>query len=127
MLLIRRLIGTIYILGILILAITVLYYLFAGILPSMFKDTVNPLIAFLDNASAIISKPIAIVVDFILKFLPFLGGIFPVTNTGIIGAQIHWVPLLSLFIYTGILKAIDEFFLRNNVNKIEKNYNNDKN
>ena len=97
MLLIRRLIGTIYIFGIIILALSVLYYIGSGIIPPVLKDPIQPGISFINSWADKISLPIAIIVDFILELLPFLRGLLPVTNTGILGAEIHWVPFFCTF------------------------------
>lgn len=119
---IRHIIGSVYIFGILILAITVLYHIFAGIVPPVLTSTVSPIVAFLDEWSLKISYPIAIVVNWALQYLSFLNPYIPVTNTGIFGAQIHWIPLFALFVYTGILKFIDETVLKVRIKKIKQNY-----
>lgn len=119
---VRHIIGSVYICGILLLAITVLYHIFAGIIPSVLTSQVAPIVTFLDVWSLRISFPVEVIVNWALQYLTFLNSFIPVTNTGILGAQIHWIPLLALFVYTGILKYIDDTILKARVKKIKQNY-----
>jgi hypothetical protein len=120
--LIRRLIGTIYILGILILAFDVLFYIFQGFLPSVLLDYFASGLALVHKCSDYLSIPVAFVLDFAVSHIPFIGSFVPVLKTEIFNAEIHWAPLFSLFIYSGILKWFDEVILKSKVNKIENNY-----
>jgi hypothetical protein len=121
--LIRQFIGTLYILGILILAFDIIYYLVWGMLPPVFKSTVGDAVMFIDRIAEILSWPVAWLVNYILSFLPsFFDRLLPITHTDIFGARIAWVPIFALFIYTGILKAIDEIVLKNKIDEIHNNY-----
>lgn len=123
---VRQVVGVIYITGILILSFDVIYYLAYGLLPPIFKDLVAPGVMFLDQIAQLLCTPIAFVVDRILDFLPgIFRQFFPMTNTDIVGARIAWVPIIALFIYTGILKAIDDFYLKKNLKDIQKQYKSD--
>lgn len=119
---IRHIIGSVYISGILLLAITVLYHIFAGIFPPVLTSEIAPIVTFFDVWSLRISFPVAVIVNWVMQYLAFLNPYIPVTDTGIFGAQIHWIPLFSLFVYTGILKFIDDAVLKSRVNKIKANY-----
>lgn len=119
---IRQFIGFVYILCVLILSIDVLYYIFHGFIPSIIRGSLDSFMTFIGAATGIIAIPVAIGLDFVIKLLPFLGSFMPVTNTGIIEAQIHWVPLIALFVYSAILKAIDEFFLKVKITNIDNDY-----
>ncbi|MEW5821076.1 MAG: hypothetical protein AB1782_12865 [Cyanobacteriota bacterium] len=123
---IRRFIGTIYIIGILILAFDVLYYIFQGFLPSIFIEYCSACFAYIHTGATILSLPLVIVIDFIVSHVPFMGSFLPVLKTEIFSAEIHWAPLFSLFIYTGILKWFDEFILKSKVNSLENKYKKDK-
>ncbi|MGD9581332.1 MAG: hypothetical protein AB7V50_08155 [Vampirovibrionia bacterium] len=123
---IRHIIGSLYILAILILAFTVLYYIFAGFIPPVLASSIEPAVSFLDLWSFRISFPVAVIIEWLLKYLTFLNPYIPVTDTGILNAQIHWVPLIALFIYSGILKFIDDKILQSKVKKIKEEYDKEK-
>jgi hypothetical protein len=53
----------------------------------------------------------------------FISRLYPITNTEILGAKIAWCPLITLFIYTAILKSIDDYILGKKITKIQKVYN----
>jgi hypothetical protein len=120
---IRTTIGLAYITGILILAFDALYNLFAGILPPVFKSVIESPVQLILNISEILSFPVSFVLDRVMAYMPsFISGFYPVTTTDILGARIMWVPILALFLYTGILKAIDEMVLKSRVDNIHRQY-----
>jgi len=125
MFLIRQTIGFVYILAILILAFDVLYGLFNGFVPIVLKEQISFTVTMLQDISNTISMPVAYIVNLILSYLPISSKeFFPVTDTGIMQAQIKWVPIFSLFIYTNIIKYINDTFLKHKIDNIHKNYNN---
>lgn len=123
MFLIKQTVGFIYIIAILILAFDVLYALFGGIIPGIVKNHIMFMVATLENISANIAMPIDYLVKMLLDYLPgSIREFFPITDTGIFQAQIKWIPILSLFIYTNILKFINDKLLKQKINNIHKNY-----
>lgn len=123
---IRSIFGFAYLIGVLIIAFDCLYYLFYGMVPSVLKPGIEFYVNYIDNLASILCLPVAIIVEFLLSHLPaFFRSFLPITNTDIMGAQIAWVPILSLFLYTGILKTIDDYYLKSSFNKVKKNHQRD--
>lgn len=123
MTLIRYAFGMIYLLAILSLAIDSFYYLLAGIIPSEITYLFASLLSFVQKISHIAGYPVEYLMNILLGFLPKgFGAFLPITDTEILGAKIAWVPILSLLIYTSILKSFSDFVLKTKVTGIQKNY-----
>lgn len=124
MVVIRNFIGLAYILGILILAFDSLFWLFHGFVPPLFMSLIESPASILHECSNFLSMPVSWFINLLTGAIPFLGGILPVTQTDIFQAEIHWAPLLSLFIYSGLLRAFDNFVLKSRMNEIQSGYQN---
>lgn len=127
MVVIRHLIGMIYIFGILILAFESLYWLFHGFIPPLFSSIIAAPSSFVHECAAFLSQPVSWLLGLLISAVPFVSGFIPVTTTDIFQAEIHWAPLLSLFLYSGILRAFDTFVLKSKMNQIQNNYQNQQN
>lgn len=117
-----------YLLAILFLAMDSFYYLFSGIMPAGLLLQLDSGISLIQKGSHIAGYPVEYLMNILLTFTPKAFREFlPVTNTEILGARIAWVPILSLLIYTSILKSFSDYILNSKVTNIQKKYSkNDK-
>lgn len=107
-----------------IVALDALYYIFQGILPSVIIEMIKPFMATIGEWSDILCWPVAYVFNFFFNLIPGdASQFFPIMETGIWGAEIHWIPVISVFVYTGILKFIDETTLKSKMTSMHQQQN----
>lgn len=127
MALLRQIIGILYMLAILLLAFNIIYNVVNGIVPTQIKTFMASGIDTIDYIVQVVCFPIAKLVDMLLEILPpYAKKILPITQTDLMGVRIVWVPLISLFLYTYILKSIDDYYLSKKFDFIKKRYDYDK-